>query len=110
MDFEELKGIFPKANPAEAQVVPDTNSAHEVSWRRTSYTEHQSGLNVTLDKDDQYSYGPETMTVSGVGKCLHGRGCLLRFWIENWTPYVGPFGLQRRARRDLRRYVTATTS
>jgi hypothetical protein len=68
------------------------NSAQEVSWRRTRYTDYSSRLTATLDRDQQYSYGPETMTVSGVGKCKNGKGCLLRFRIENWTPYDGPLG------------------
>jgi len=63
-----------------------------VFWNQKSLSDAASGLSVSLDRDQRLSWGPETVTFKGVGKCTLSSGCLLYVRIENWTPLDGPLG------------------
>lgn len=47
--------------------------------------DRRSGVTATLDRDDVNGYGPETTTITGVGRCR--RDCLLRFWVHQYSSY-----------------------
>jgi len=49
-----------------------------------------SGLTSVLDRDDVVSYGPETTTLTGVGKCTDS--CVAKFHVDNYTPEDGHLG------------------
>jgi len=49
-----------------------------------------SGLTSVLDRDDVESYGPETTTLTGMGKCTDS--CVAKFHVDNYTPEDGDLG------------------
>jgi hypothetical protein len=75
----------------DAHVYWNDNAAH-VYWARTSYRDYSSGISVSLDRDDVSGYGPESLTMSGIGSCTETSRCLVRFMIDNYTPRDGSIG------------------
>jgi hypothetical protein len=67
------------------------NVAH-VYWWTTSYYDYKSGIKVSLDRDDVNGVGPETTTFFGIGDCTVTSKCLVKFVIDNYTPYDGSLG------------------
>jgi len=46
-----------------------------------------SGLSIVLDRDEASSFGPETTTITGVGKCTDA--CIVKFHVDNYEEPEG---------------------
>jgi hypothetical protein len=75
----------------DVHVFWNDNSAH-VYWGRTSFQDYSSGISVSLDRDAVIGYGPESVTFAGIGSCTATSKCLVRFSIDNYTPFDGSIG------------------
>jgi len=59
--------------------------AREVYFGRQRLRDSTSGIEAELDRDDTTSYGPETTTLKGIGKCKAGNDCSVVFKTHNWS-------------------------
>jgi len=63
-----------------------------VYFGKTSRTDFATQMSATLDRDDVTGYGPETTTFKGVGSCTVKDHCLVKFFVDNYTPKDGDIG------------------
>lgn len=64
-----------------------------VWWSNPYVKDSSTGLIVTLDRDAREGFGPETTTITGVGKCKStGTKCLVKYEVENYSPLDGDLG------------------
>jgi len=64
-------------------------------WEMGPTTDAESGVTVTLDRDDVTSYGPETTTFSGIGDCPVGGDCMVYFKVMNYAYASGDMGASK---------------
>jgi len=52
---------------------------------RKGTSERAGGLEVDLDTDDTESYGPETVSIRGAGRCTNPGCCLIKFKVKHYS-------------------------
>jgi len=63
-----------------------------VYYGRKSRTDFTTQMSATLDRDDVNGFGPETTTLKGIGSCNVKYHCLVKFFVDNYTPRDGDIG------------------
>jgi hypothetical protein len=81
-----------KSRDIDSHIYWNNNAAH-VYWAKRSVNDHATNIQVVLDRDDTNGVGPETTSFSGIGDCTHYSKCLVKFEIDNYTPYDHDLGL-----------------
>jgi len=62
------------------------DAQEQVAFWEREITDSDTGIEAILDRDDVSGYGPETTTFKGIGTCVKKSNCLVKFYVDNYTP------------------------
>merc|ERR1712032_617978 len=62
------------------------DAKEKVYYVEKEITDSDTGIEAILDRDDVSGYGPETTTFKGIGTCVKKSNCLVKFYVDNYTP------------------------